>query len=86
MLAYSPVPALSKLQFDALFSNVDGSKLVDLVEFVNPCDKEVSLSHHDNKPISGKRLVTTMLSAVIRSLETTARNDGKAGYFYAERY
>ncbi len=73
--------ALSKMQFDALFSNVDGSKLVDLVEFVNPCDKEVSLSHHDNKPISGKRLVTTMLSAVIRSLETTARNDGKAATF-----
>ena len=72
---------LSKMQFNALFSNIDGRKLVDPVEFINPCaddDDDVSLSHHNYKVISGKRLVTTMLSGVIRSLETTVRNDRKA--------
>jgi KaiC/GvpD/RAD55 family RecA-like ATPase len=70
--------ALSRMQFDALFSNIDGNKLVDLVEFINPYDNgNVSSSHHDYKVISGKRLVSTMLSRVIRSLETTMKNDRK---------
>ena len=71
--------AISKMQFDALFSNEEDNKRVDLVKFVNPFDKGVSLSHHNNKSISGRRLVTTMLSDVIHSLETTSKNDGKVG-------
>jgi hypothetical protein len=66
------------VQFNALFSNIEGGeKLVDLVEFVNPYDN-VSSSHDNYKVISGKRLVTTILSGVIRSLKTTTqRNDRK---------
>lgn len=71
--------AISKMQFDALFSNEEDNKLVDLVKFVNPFDKGVSLSHHNNKSISGRRLVSTMLSDVIHSLETTSNNDEKVG-------
>lgn len=67
--------ALSKMQFNALFSSGEGNKLVDLVKFVNPYDKEASPSNH--KSISGRRLVTTMLSDVIHSLETTTSNDEK---------
>lgn len=73
--------ALSKIQFNALFSNIEyGEKLVDLVEFVNPYDDEdVSPSRDNYKVISGKRLVTTILSGVTRSLKTsTQRHDRKA--------
>lgn len=69
--------ALSKMQFNALFSNGERNKLVDLVKFVNPYDKEQSLSHPNHKSISGRKLVTTILSDVIHSLETTTSNEEK---------
>ena len=72
--------ALSKMQFNALFSNMDGRKPVDPIEFINPRDDDddVPLSHHNYKVISGKKLVTAILSDIIRSLETTVGNDTKA--------
>jgi KaiC/GvpD/RAD55 family RecA-like ATPase/class 3 adenylate cyclase len=70
--------ALSKMQFDALFSNMDGTKPVDHIEFINPRDDHVPQSHHNYKVISGKKLVTAILSDIIRSLETTVENETKA--------
>ncbi|MGH9989581.1 MAG: RAD55 family ATPase, partial [Nitrososphaera sp.] len=69
--------ALSKMQFNALFSSIDGGgKLVDRVEFINPYE-DLSLSHYNHKAISGRRLVTTILSGLIRSLKPTVRNNRK---------
>ena len=69
--------ALSKMQFNALFSNIDGGgKLVDRVEFINPYE-DLSLSHYNHKAISGRRLATTILSGLIRSLRPTVRNNRK---------
>jgi KaiC/GvpD/RAD55 family RecA-like ATPase len=59
---------LSKMQFNALFSNVENKNILDYMEFINPCE-DVSLSHNNETEISGKRLATTMLSAIERSLE-----------------
>jgi len=70
--------ALSKMQFDALFSNMDGSKPVDSIEFINPRDDDAPLSHRNYKVISGKKLVTAILSDILRSLETTVGNETKA--------
>jgi len=73
--------ALSKRQFNGLFSNMDDRKpVVDPIEFINPRDDDngdVPLSHHNHKVISGKKLVTAILSNIIRILETTMRNDRK---------
>jgi KaiC/GvpD/RAD55 family RecA-like ATPase len=72
--------ALSKRQFNGLFSNMDARKPVDPIEFINPRDEDngdVPLSHHNYKVISGKKLVTAILSDIIRILETTMRNDRK---------
>jgi KaiC/GvpD/RAD55 family RecA-like ATPase/class 3 adenylate cyclase len=68
--------ALSKMQFNALFSNIDGGKFVNLVEFINPYEN-LSLSNYNYKAISGKRLVTAILSSLIRSLKPTVRNSRK---------
>ena len=68
--------ALSKMQFNALFSNIDGGKFVNLVEFINPYE-DPSLSNYNHKAISGKRLVTAILSSLIRSLKPTVRNSRK---------
>jgi KaiC/GvpD/RAD55 family RecA-like ATPase/class 3 adenylate cyclase len=70
--------ALSKMQFDALFSNMDGTKPVDPIEFINPRDDHAPQSHHNYKVISGKKLVTAILSDIIRSLEITVENETKA--------
>ena len=70
------------MQFNALFSNIDGGgKLVDRVEFINPYE-DLSLSHYNHKAISGRRLVTTILSGMIRSLKPTVRNSRKKGSYY----
>jgi KaiC/GvpD/RAD55 family RecA-like ATPase len=73
--------ALSKRQFNGLFSNMDDRKpVVDPIEFINPRDDDngdVPLSHHNHKVISGKKLVAAILSDIIRILETTTRNDRK---------
>jgi KaiC/GvpD/RAD55 family RecA-like ATPase/class 3 adenylate cyclase len=73
--------SLSKMQFDALFSNMDGTKPVDSIKFINPRDDDdddAPQSHHNYKAISGKKLVTAILSDIIRSLETTVENETKA--------
>jgi KaiC/GvpD/RAD55 family RecA-like ATPase/class 3 adenylate cyclase len=71
--------ALSKMQFNALFSNIDSRKPVDPIEFINPRDDDAApLSRHNYKVISGKKLVTAILSNIIRSLETSVGNDTKA--------
>ena len=70
--------ALSKIQFNGLFSNMDGRKPTNLLEFINPRDgNDVQLSRSNYKLISGKKLVTAILSDIIRSLEITVRNDRK---------
>ena len=68
---------LSKMQFNGLFSKIDNGKLADLVQFLNPYD-DVSSSPYNYKAISGRKLVSTILSGVIRSLKATERNDIKA--------
>jgi KaiC/GvpD/RAD55 family RecA-like ATPase len=61
---------LSKMQFDALFSNVEGKNILDQLKFINPCDDDMSSSPYDNKSsISGKELANTILSALKRNLE-----------------
>ena len=45
---------LSKLQFDALFSNVDDRNIVDRVEFINPYEKISSLHNNETAEASGK--------------------------------
>jgi hypothetical protein len=64
------------MQFNALFSNIDGGKFVNLVEFINPYE-DLSLSNYNHKAISGRRLVTAILSGLIRSLKPTVRNSRK---------
>jgi hypothetical protein len=46
------------------------------VKFFIPYDDD-SLSQHDYKAISGKRLVNAFLSVVIRSLKDVKRNERK---------
>lgn len=66
------------MQFDALFSSEEYSMFLNLVDFVNPLDRGISRSkNNENKSISGRRLVTMMLSDIVHSLETTTRDDRK---------
>jgi KaiC/GvpD/RAD55 family RecA-like ATPase len=66
---------LSKTQFNALFSNMDNTNLVDLVEFINPCEN-ISIPYRNDRVSSRRRLATAMLSGLIHSLETrSATND-----------
>ena len=59
---------LSKMQFNALFSNVDNKNILDRMEFINPCD-DMSLPYNDERAVSGKGLANVILSALKRSLE-----------------
>jgi KaiC/GvpD/RAD55 family RecA-like ATPase/class 3 adenylate cyclase len=69
---------LSKMQFNALFSNMDSRNLLDLMEFINPSD-DISLPYHNDRVSSKRKLATAMLSGLIRSLETrSTTNDRKA--------
>ncbi|MDQ3851798.1 MAG: hypothetical protein M3299_03070 [Thermoproteota archaeon] len=58
---------LSKMQFKALFSNVEDKSILDRMEFVNPCD-DMSLPYNDDRAISGKSLANAILSALKHSL------------------
>jgi len=70
--------ALSKMQFDALFSSEGHSMFLNLLDFVNPLDRGIARSNNNkNKSISGRKLVTMMVSDVGHSLETTARDERK---------
>ena len=59
---------LSKMQFNALFSNLGNTKLADAIEFINPSE-DVSIAYHNDKVLSRRKLATAMLSGLIRSLE-----------------
>jgi KaiC/GvpD/RAD55 family RecA-like ATPase len=59
---------LSKMQFNALFSNVDNKNILDRMEFINPCD-DMSLPYNDERAVSEKGLANVILSALKRSLE-----------------
>jgi hypothetical protein len=61
------------MQFNSLFSNIErGRKLVEVVKFFNPYDDD-SLSQHNYKAISRKRLVNAFFSGVIRNLKAVKR-------------
>lgn len=59
---------LSKMQFKALFSNVEDKNILDRIEFINPCD-DISLPYNEVRPVFGKRLANAILSTLKRSLE-----------------
>jgi KaiC/GvpD/RAD55 family RecA-like ATPase len=65
---------LSKMQFKALFSNVEDKNILDRMEFINPCD-DMSLPYNDERAVSGKRLADAILSALKRSLEIESTSD-----------
>ena len=75
---------LSKVQFNALFSNIGSRNLPELIEFINPYDDDKSSSllssYRKDKVISGRKLVTAMLSGLIGKLENSARNDRNAAF------
>ena len=60
---------LSKMQFHALFPNVEGKNILDDLKFINPCDDDISSPYDNKRSISGKELANTILSALKRSLE-----------------
>lgn len=59
---------LSKMQFNALFSNVEDKNILNRMEFINPYD-DMSLPYNEDSAVSGKRLANAILSALKRSLE-----------------
>lgn len=65
---------LSKMQFNALFSNVDNKNILDRMEFINPCD-DMSLPDNDERAVSGKGLANVILSALKRSLEIRSTSE-----------
>jgi KaiC/GvpD/RAD55 family RecA-like ATPase len=67
---------LSKMQFNALFSNVENKNILDHMEFINPCE-DISLAHYNEREISGKKLATAILSALERSLKEKSRPAGE---------
>jgi len=67
---------LSKIQFNALFSDVENKTILDHMDFINPCEG-TSLSHNETE-ISGKRLATIILSELERSLEIRPTGETEA--------
>jgi KaiC/GvpD/RAD55 family RecA-like ATPase len=65
---------LSRMQFDALFSNVENKNILDRLEFINPCD-DMSLPINDERAVSGKGLANAILSALKRSLEIKSTSE-----------
>ena len=65
---------LSRMQFDALFSNVENRNILDRLEFINPCD-DMSLPINDERAVSGKGLANAILSALKRSLEIRSTSE-----------
>ena len=65
---------LSRMQFDALFSNVENKNILDRLEFINPCD-DMSLPINDERAVSGKGLANAILSALKRSLEIRSTSE-----------
>lgn len=65
---------LSRMQFDALFSNIENKNILDRLEFINPCD-DMSLPINDERAVSGKGLANAILSALKRSLEIRSTSE-----------
>jgi KaiC/GvpD/RAD55 family RecA-like ATPase len=65
---------LSRMQFDALFTNVENKNILDRLEFINPCD-DMSLPINDERAVSGKGLANAILSALKRSLEIRSTSE-----------
>ena len=65
---------LSRMQFDALFSNVENKNILDRLEFINPCN-DMSLPINDERAVSGKGLANAILSALKRSLEIKSTSE-----------
>lgn len=65
---------LSRMQFDALFSNVENKNILDRLEYINPCD-DMSLPINDERAVSGKGLANAILSALKRSLEIRSTSE-----------
>lgn len=65
---------LSRMQFDALFSNVENKNILDRLEYINPCD-DMSLPINDERAVSGKGLANAILSALKRSLEIKSTSE-----------
>jgi KaiC/GvpD/RAD55 family RecA-like ATPase len=68
---------LSKMQFDALFSNIETRNILDHMEFINPCD-DMSSQYNSEIAVSGKRLANAILSALEASLEIKSTSESKA--------
>ena len=65
---------LSRMQFDALFSNVENKNILDRLEYINPCD-DMSLPINNERAVSGKGLANAILSALKRSLEIKSTSE-----------
>lgn len=65
---------LSRMQFDALFSNVENKNILDRLEYINPCD-DMSLPINDERAVSGKGLANAILSALKRGLEIRSTSE-----------
>jgi KaiC/GvpD/RAD55 family RecA-like ATPase len=65
---------LSRMQFDALFSNVENKNILDHLEYINPCD-DMSLPINEERAVSGKGLANAILSALKRSLEIRSTSE-----------
>ncbi|MBD0298931.1 MAG: hypothetical protein ICV82_01295, partial [Nitrososphaera sp.] len=66
---------LSKMQFNALFSNVEDKNILDRMEFINPCDDKSLLYNDDERAATGKRISNAILSALKRSIEIASTNE-----------
>ena len=65
---------LSKMQFKALFSNIEDKNILDRIEFINPCD-DMSLPYNEESSVSGKWLPNAILSTLKRSLEIRSTSE-----------
>ncbi|HJU35044.1 MAG TPA: ATPase domain-containing protein, partial [Nitrososphaera sp.] len=65
---------LSKMQFNALFSNIEDRSLVDSIEFINQYEDEDTslLSSSNEAAVSGKRLAARILSTLERRIEISS--------------
>jgi class 3 adenylate cyclase/archaellum biogenesis ATPase FlaH len=57
------------MQFDALFSDIENTRVSNLIEFINPSE-DISITYPNSRIISKRKLATAMLSSLVRSLET----------------
>jgi len=71
---------LSKMQYNALFSNVENEDISDRMVFINPFD-DTSLPYNKERAISGKALANAILSSLERSLEIRSTSNTQTAAF-----